>query len=572
MTEILRAEGLCKTYKLEEIGKDVVALDDVSFKLDKGEILGIIGKSGAGKTTLLRMLRGYERFDAGTIILDGVKVNHDSPYEEYRELQKKTAFHIQRSFALWNQSVVNNIILRLRAVQTGLEELPQYEDEYEELKEQALEILDLVGMREKYRYFYPILSGGEKQKVLLARQIAKSPSLLLLDEPSTMSDPITREQLLESVKRVNELSGISMLIVSHMPEVHRYLSDRLIWIEDGRIKEEGDVEHIIGKFMSQLEPIEPLQPIRDKRDIMIDINGVWKKYVIYTSNTLIKTIEMPDLNLKIPRGEILGIIGPSAMGKTVLIRMLAGVEQPDKGQVLYRIGTVDFANIAILGNKRAMEARTKLGILHQEFTLPPYQLVQDAFAQKLGIKKLEMVRQAMEKAKAMGISNVTLDALLRIADMPELEAKQKLEDLGLDTSILDELFPKLPIEETFEAAKKYLKALDLPEGIFLRHNAEASAGERVRLAIAILMAAKPEVLLLDEPFGDLDPISMRKIANSIKRLNREFNTTILVVSHQLEVVREIAHEAIMIDEGEIVMRGDPDEVCDAFIELGKPEQ
>ncbi len=572
MAEILRAEGLCKTYKLSEIGKEVVALDDVSFRQAKGEVLGIIGKSGAGKTTLLRMLRGYERFDAGTIVLDGVKVNHDSPYEEYRKLQKKTAFHIQRSFALWNQSVVNNIILKLRAVQTGMEELPQYEDEYEELKEQALEILDLVGMREKYNYFYPILSGGEKQRVLLARQIVKSPSLLLLDEPGTMSDPITREQLLESVKRVNELTGISILIVSHMPEVHRYLSDRLIWIEDGRIREEGDVEHIIGKFMSQLEPMEPLQPVRNRRDIMIDINGVWKKYVIYTSNTLIKTIEMPDLNLKIPRGEILGIIGPSAMGKTVLIRMLAGIEQPDKGQVLYKIGTVDFANIAALGSKRAMEARTKLGILHQEFTLPPYQLVQDAFAQKLGVKKLEMVRQAMERAKELGISNVTLDALLRIADMPELEAKQKLEDLGLDTGILDELFPKLPIEETFEAAKKYLKALDLPEGIFLRHNAEASAGERVRLAIAIMMSAKPEVLLLDEPFGDLDPVSMRKIANSIKRLNREFNTTILVVSHQLDVVRELAHEAIMIDEGEIVMRGDPDEVCDAFIELGKPEQ
>ena len=570
--EILNVEGLCKTYKLEEIGKEVVALDDVSFKLDKGEVLGIIGKSGAGKTTLLRMLRGYERFDAGRIELDGVSVEHDSPYSEFKKLQKKTAFHLQRSFALWNQSVVNNVILRLRAAQTGLEELPQYEDEYEELKEQALEILDLVGLREKYKYFYPILSGGEKQKVLLARQLAKSPSLLLLDEPSTMSDPISREELLDSVKRVNEATGISILLVSHMPEVHRALSDRLIWIDKGRIIDDGGVEEIIGKFMSQLEPMEPLQPIKNPRDTIIELNGVWKKYVIYTSNTLIKTIEMPELNLKIPRGEILGIIGPSAMGKTVLMRMLAGVEQPDKGQVLYRIGTVDFANIAALGSKRAMEARTKLGILHQEFTLPPYQLVQDAFAQKLGIKKLEMVRQAMKRAEEQGISNVTLDALLRIADMPELEAKQKLEDLGLSIEIFESLFPKFPLTETFEAARPYLKALDLPEEIFERHNAEASAGERVRLAIAILMSAKPEVLLLDEPFGDLDPISMRKIANSIKKLNYEFNTTILVVSHQLEVIRELTHEAIMIDEGEIVMRGDPDEVCDAFIALGKPEQ
>ncbi|MBC8521893.1 MAG: ABC transporter ATP-binding protein, partial [Methanomicrobia archaeon] len=422
------------------------------------------------------------------------------------------------------------------------------------------------------KYFYPILSGGEKQRVLLARQLAKSPSLLLLDEPSTMSDQLSREQLLDSVKSVNEAMGISVLLVSHMPEVHRHLSDRLIWVDKGRIIDEGEVEEITGKFLAQLEPIKPLAPIKDERDIMIDIDGVWKKYVIYTSNTLIKTIEMPDINLKIPRGDILGVIGPSAMGKTVLMRLLSGIEQPDRGYVLYRIGTVDFANIAAIGSRRAIEARSKLGILHQEFTLPPYQLVQNAFAQKLGIKKLEMVRQAMDIAKEQGISDVTLDALLRIADMSELEAKQKLEEVGLSMDILDELFPKFPPSEAFKAAKPFLDALNLPEELFERHNGEASAGEHVRLAIAVLMAAKPEVLLLDEPFGDLDPISMRIIANSIKELNRKFNTTILVVSHQLDVVRELAHEAIMIDEGEIVMRGDPDKVCDAFIALGKPEQ
>jgi methyl coenzyme M reductase system subunit A2 len=572
MGEIVHVDGLCKRYELPEIGKEIVALDNVSFEIGKGEVLGVIGKSGAGKTTLLRMLRGYEKFDAGVIEMNGVKVMPDSPYSEFRKLQRKTAFHLQRSFALWNRSVLDNIILRLRAVQTGLEEIPEIEDEYEELKEEALEILDLVGMREKYKYFYPILSGGEKQRVLLARQLAKSPSLLLLDEPSTMSDPLSREQLLDSVKRINETTGISVLLVSHMPEVHEHLSDRLIWIDQGRIIDDGRVDTITGKFLAQLEPVKPLAPINDRRETMIELSGVWKKYVIYTSNTLIKTIEMPDINLKIPRGDIMGVIGPSAMGKTVLMRLLSGIEQPDKGWVLYRIGKVDFANIATIGSKRAIEARSKLGILHQEFTLPPYQLVQDAFAQKLGIKKLEIVQQAMEKAKEFGISDITLDALLRIADMPELEAKQKLEEIELSMDIFDDLFPKFPPSEAFKLAKPYLDALNLSEELFERHNGEASEGEHVRLAIAVLMASKPEVLLLDEPFGDLDPISMRMIANSIKELNRKFNTTILVVSHQLDVVRELTHEVIMIDEGEIVMRGGPNEVCDAFIALGKPEQ
>ncbi|MFV9677911.1 MAG: ATP-binding cassette domain-containing protein, partial [Methanosarcinales archaeon] len=313
MSETLRVDGLCKKYKLPEIGIDVVALDNVSFNIEKGETLGIIGKSGAGKTTLLRMLRGYEKFDAGSVELDGVKLTAESPLTDFQILRKKTAIHLQRSFALWNQSVVNNIILRLRAMQTGYEEIPQTEDEYEALKEEALEILDLVGMREKYKYFYPILSGGEKQKVLLARQLAKSPSLLLLDEPGTMSDPISRKELLDSIKRINDVKGISVLVISHMSEVHKHLSDRLILMDKGKIIDEGGVDEITDKFLAQREPAKPLTPIKNKKDIMIDINGVWKKYVIYTSNTLIRTIEMPDINLKIPRGDIMGIIGPSAM-------------------------------------------------------------------------------------------------------------------------------------------------------------------------------------------------------------------------------------------------------------------
>ncbi|MDI6811526.1 MAG: ATP-binding cassette domain-containing protein, partial [archaeon] len=187
--------------------------------------------------------------------------------------------------------------------------------------------------------------------------------------------------------------------------------------------------------------------------------------------------------------------------------------------------------------------------------------------QRIGLKKFEMVQEAMERAKEFGISDVTLDVLLRLADMPEEEAKGRLRELGLDMDILDELFPKLPAEETLRVAKPYLNAVNLPEEIFRRYISEMSMGEEIRLAIAALMASNCEILLLDEPFGDIDPISLRIVANSLKDLNRQFNTTILVVSHQLDIIRELTHEAILIDEGKVVMRGNPDEVCDAFIDL-----
>jgi len=565
MGATLQVQGLCKRYELSKIGKELVALDDVSFKVEEGETLGIIGRSGAGKTTLLRMLRGYEKFNEGVVEMDGVRVTPDSPWSEYRMLRQKTAFHLQRSFALYNISVIDNVIKKLRAKQTGLEDVPEIEDEYEELKEEAFKILDLVGLRDKWDHLYTILSGGDKQRVLLARQLAKEPSLLLLDEPGTMSDPLTREYLLDTVRRVKERANISILLISHMPEVHRYLCDRLLMMDKGKIVVEGDTETVIKHFLAPIEPVKPLAPIKDEKNAVVWIDGAWKKYDMVTHHTLIRTIEMQDINIKIPRGEILGIIGPSAMGKTVLMRLLGGFEKPDRGHILIRIGTVDFANIAEYG-KRSIEARSKLGIIHQEFALPPYQLVQDLFARKIGLKKFEMIKQAMAKAKEFGISDVTMDVLLRLADLPEAEAKGRLRELGLEIDVLDDLFPKLPVREAFKAAEPYLKAVNLPEDIFTRYISETSVGEEIRLAIATLMASNCEILLLDEPFGDVDPISLRVVTNSLKELNREFGTTMLVVSHQLDVIRELTHEVILIDEGVVAMRGKPDEVCDAFIE------
>jgi methyl coenzyme M reductase system subunit A2 len=565
MEALMRIQGLCKRYELSNIEKELVALDNVSFEIKKGETLGIIGRSGAGKTTLLRMLRGYERFDDGFIELDGMKVTPDSPYTDFRTLREKTAYHLQRSFALYNISVIDNVIKRLRAKQTGFEDVPQMEDEYEELKEDAFKILDLVGLRDKWNHLYTILSGGDKQRVLLARQLAKEPSLLLLDEPGTMSDPITRQYLLDSVKRVKERTDLSMLVVSHMPDVHRYLCDRVLMLDKGRIIAEGDPESIIEKFLVFLEPVKPLAPIKDEKHTMVWVNNVWKKYDMVTSHTLIRTIELQELDIKVPKGDILGVIGPSAMGKTVLMRLLGGFESPDRGHILIRIGTVDFANIAEYG-RRSIEARSKLGIIHQEFALPPHQLVQDLFAQRMGLKKFELVKQAMDRAKDFGISDVTLDVLLRLADMPEEEARGRLKELGLEIEVLESLFPRLPAVEALKAAKPYLKAVNLPEEILMRYISETSMGEEIRLAIASLLASNCEILLLDEPFGDIDPISLRMVTNALKDLNREFNTTMLVVSHQLDIIRELAHEAILIDEGRVIMRGNPDTICDTFIE------
>ena len=137
--------------------------------------------------------------------------------------------------------------------------------------------------------------------------------------------------------------------------------------------------------------------------------------------------------------------------------------------------------------------------------------------------------------------------------------------MGLDTDIFYELVPSFPETEARKIAKPVLEAMNLSEDILDRHTYELSCGEEVRVAIALHMVSKPEILLLDEPFGELDPLSLRDVLNAVKKLTKEFKTTIIVVSHQLDAVKEIAHEAVFIEAG-ITRWGEPEEVCEVFLE------
>jgi methyl coenzyme M reductase system subunit A2 len=378
-----------------------------------------------------------------------------------------------------------------------------------------------------------------------------------------MSDPLTRKDLLNTIKRIHEKLGLSIVLVSHMPEVHEYLSDRLIMLENGHVVKKGPTQEILKHFSQQIaEPVE-LEPVTADTEKILRLKNVWKKYRLLTSNELIQTIEMKNINFTIPKGIIMAMIGPSAQGKTVLIRLLSGIEKTDDGEVLVNVGS-EWVDISKYGRKSII-ARQKISVMHQEFGLMHNETILEQFAYRLGLKSIETVNCALEKAHELGITDLKLDVLYRLADLPEGEAKEALKKMGLSPDILFEIFPSIPETEARNIAKPILNTLDLPEAILDRRPYEISCGEQVRAALALHMVSKPEIPLLDEPFGDLDPISLRNVLNSIKNLNKEFGTTILVVSHQLNAVEEIAHEAVFIEAG-ITRWGEPKEVCEIFLE------
>ena len=396
----------------------------------------------------------------------------------------------------------------------------------------------------------------------MARQLAKKPKVLLLDEPATMSCPKTKQDILNAIKTINEELGVTVVIVSHLPEVHLYLSDRLIFMEKGKIIGEGTPETIIPKFIMEMEePETPRNPDTIGESI-IKVKDIKKKFVLLKGGNV---LEMDNINFDVKKGEIISLIGQSGAGKTVLLRMMAGLDVPDGGDVKFKLNH-DWVDMQEPGIVR-MHVRRKIGFMHQEFSLVHHATIKDQIAGRLGVKGENVIAHAKKVAKELGISEVVLDLLYQLTDLPESEAKSKLEKVGLTQDILEKLFPSFPETEIQKYSEPVFKALDLPMEILERRSYELSGGQKVRATLALILTSKPEVLILDEPFGDLDPITLRIVSNSLKRINKEFDTTILMVSHHVDFVEEVSTRAILMDDGALLADGEPHELCEEFIKM-----
>ncbi|MEA1965794.1 MAG: ATP-binding cassette domain-containing protein, partial [Euryarchaeota archaeon] len=505
MTNILEINNIAKEYT---IGTEKIrALDGVSFNVNEGEIVGLIGRSGGGKSTLLSIIRGFEAFDEGTLKLDGLLVTPDSDKEVFLKLKQITAIHLQRSFALWSDYVVNDVLRKIYSLRIGYEGLPPKDlPEYEDMLEEAMVYVRMVGLQEKAKHVDYVLSGGEKQRVIIARQLAKKPKILLLDEPATMACPATKQEILDTLKKVNSETGLAMLCASHLPEVHRYLVDRLIWLDGGKVILEGDPEYVISEFLKEMPDPVPLSKIEPgKSEIAIKVEDVSHRFYLISIGG--ETLRFNSLNFNINAGEITSIIGPSGAGKTVLWKMLCGFLFPKEGKVLYRQDD-EWVNMSQYHKKR-MAVRRRIGLMFQEFALSPHETIVDQLAFKLGVKGQHVIEEAQERAEELGITEDVLDTIYRIVDMPETGAKEELESLGFSPDILGVLFPRFPRTETIKYAESIFGALDLSMDVLDKYPQELSGGENVRAMLAITLAPKPDILLLDEPFGDLDPITLR---------------------------------------------------------------
>jgi methyl coenzyme M reductase system subunit A2 len=293
------------------------------------------------------------------------------------------------------------------------------------------------------------------------------------------------------------------------------------------------------------------------------VRGLYKRNCLVSTGEVLEVLAMKDINFDINQGEITSIIGNSGGGKTTLLKIMQGVRMPDEGSVFYRHGQ-NWVDMMVYSPER-MEVRQGLGIMYQEFALYAGEMIIEQIAYQLGVKGTHVVENARAVAEEMGISDKVLDIIYAMADMSEEDAKAALEALGLTRDIFKDLFPRFPATEAEKFAKPLFELLSLDPEVLWKLPDQLSGGEKVRASLAILLAARPRVLILDEPFGDIDPITLREVSNAIKSINAELGTTILLVSHHVDFVKEVSHRAIFFESGAIVADGKPVDVGNIFL-------
>lgn len=211
-------------------------LKGIDFQAETGEVIVVIGSSGMGKSTFLRCLNYIERPEKGIIEIDNVKVNAEKCTEkEIRQLRLKTSMVFQNYNLFKNKTVLENVMLPMTSVQ---------KIEKDEAMKKALQYLEQVGLMDKINEYPSRLSGGQQQRVGIARALAVNPKLILLDEPTSSLDPKLVHGILNILRNLANEHKRTMIIVTHEMGFARDIADRIVFMDDGRIIEEGTPESL----------------------------------------------------------------------------------------------------------------------------------------------------------------------------------------------------------------------------------------------------------------------------------------------------------------------------------------
>ncbi len=261
---MIRLEHITKEFSSKN--KKITAVNDVSLHIKKGEIYGIIGFSGAGKSTLVRCINLLEIPTAGRVYFENKELT-SAGEKELRTARQKMGMIFQQFNLLEQRSVLENICYPLE-----IEKMPK-----KERTARAKELLELVDMEEKANAYPSRLSGGQKQRTAIARALATNPEVLLCDEATSALDPIATRSILALLKKINEMLGVTIIIISHEMQVVEQICDRVAVMSNGMIQESGEVKEV---FLNPKSKTARQLILPDKDEAGLDAGRVYRQMLI----------------------------------------------------------------------------------------------------------------------------------------------------------------------------------------------------------------------------------------------------------------------------------------------------
>lgn len=522
-----------------EVGSETV-LDGINLQINEGEFVAILGKNGSGKSTFAKQLNAILRPSDGRVLVDGLDSIDDA-----------NKYKIRRKAGMVFQNPDNQMVASVvcEDVAFGPENLGLEPDEINNRVDGALKS---VRMWNQSDVATGRLSGGQKQRVAIAGVLAMEPDYIILDEPTAMLDPEGRKEVIDTVVRLNKEKNMTVVLITHNIE-EAINADRVIVIENGRVCADDKPDKIFmdkelidkngitvpfeyrvwreisGERKAAVKNIEQLadkiaelagdgvEPYSDDkrtdfRDISVNaepllvLNDV---SYIYNPNTIYEKIAIKDISVSFKRGEFVGIAGHTGSGKSTLIQLFNGLLSPTNGCVMYEGRDINSKEIS------KKYVRSKIGMV---FQYPEHQMVKDTVYEDV----------------IFGPRNLNLDK-----------------------------------EQCEKRAKASLSMVGIPEEMWDKSPLQLSGGQKRRVAIAGVLAMKPDFIILDEPAAGLDAEGKREIFDWLRKICVDDNIGIILVSHSMEDIAEYTDRMIVLNDGGLIYDDIPATVFSHSEELRK---
>jgi peptide/nickel transport system ATP-binding protein len=502
---LLEVKGLkieATAYPPGEAPHNITIVEDVSFTVDKGKVLGLIGESGAGKSTIglsaMAYGRGGVRITGGTVMVNGRDVLQAGPAGLRSLRGREVTYVAQSAAAAFNPAKK----LMEQVIEATLHHKLMSREEAEA---RAIALFARLGLPnpEKIGNRYPHqVSGGQLQRVMTAMALCPKPDLVVFDEPTTALDVTTQIEVLAAIKEAIVDTGVAALYITHDLAVVAQVADHIMVLRGGKMVEYGTTDHIINTpTQAYTQELVSVRSINHKEKIggapVLSVKGITARY----RGTKFDVLK--DVTVDLPEAQTLAIVGESGSGKSTLARVITGLLPPKSGEIIFNGRTLapDF-------NARSRDDLREVQMIYQmaDVAMNPRQTVGTIIG-----RPLEFYFGLRGDAK-----------------------KQRIQEL------LDEI--------------------EMGEGFIDRYPAELSGGQKQRVCIARALAAKPKMIICDEVTSALDPLVADGILKLLLNLQKIENVAYLFITHDLATVRAIADSIAVMYQGRVVRYGSKTEV------------